>query len=67
MRTVRVYSLSNFATYHVAVLTMVTVVYFTSSVLVYLITGSLCPLDTLLLSPLLLPTTSGNYKSDLFF
>ena len=53
--------------YHVALLTMVNMVNITSFMLVYLITGSLYMLTTFLQSPLLLLTSSGNHKSDLFF
>lgn len=55
MRTVRIHSLSNFHTYHTAVLTIV-ILYHTSPVLIFLVTGTLYILTTFIQFPhLLLP------------
>ena len=67
MRTLRIYSRNNFAMYHTAVLTVVIMLYTTSLVLTYLVTGSLYLLTTFLLFPLPPPPASDNHKSDLFF
>lgn len=51
MRTLRVYSLNNFQLYHTAVLTLLIMLYITSLVFIYLITGSLYLLTTFLQVP----------------
>ena len=67
MRTLRIYSLTNFSIYHTAVLTIVVMLYIPSLVLIYLTTRSVHSLITFLQFLLLTPPASGNHKSDLFF
>ena len=53
MRTLRVYSLNSFQLYHAAVLTLLIMLYITSLVFIYLITGSLYLLITFIQFPFL--------------
>ena len=66
MRTLRIYSLNNFPIYHTAVL-IIFIMYITSLVLIYLITGSLDLLTAFIQFLLPPPSASSNHKSDLFF
>ena len=51
MRTHKMYSLNSFPVYHTAVLPIVMMLYITSLVLIYLITGNLYLLTTFLQFP----------------
>ena len=48
LRTLGIYSLNNFPIYHSAVLTIIIMLYITSLLLIYLITGHLCLLTAFL-------------------
>ena len=67
MRTLRIYPFNNFPGRRTAVLAVVTMLYVTSLVLTYPVTGSLYLLTTFLQVRLFPPSASGNHKSDLFF
>ena len=67
MRTLRISSPNNFHIKHAAVLIIFTMLYITSLVLLYLITGSSCLLTAFLQFPLPLFPISGIHKSEVFF
>ena len=68
MRTLRIYSLNNLPIYHTAVLAIVFMLKLISLVLIiYFVSGSLYVLTTFFQFCLLLHSTSGNHKPDLFF
>ena len=65
VRTSKTYSLSNFQVYYTAPLTIITVLYITSTELICLRTGSLCTLTNI--SPFPPPPVFGNHPSTLCF
>lgn len=67
MRIFRICFLSNFQIFHKVLLTVVVMLYGTSLVCIYLITGRLCLMTTLTQFPRLSPSASGKCRSDLFF
>ena len=60
MRTLKIYFLSNFQIYNIVLLTTVTMLYITSPVLIYVITGSLYHLVTFTQFSPILSLNSGN-------
>lgn len=61
LRTLRIYSLNHFPMYHATVVTTVIMLYITSPVLIYLITGNLHPASPPPSSDSLYPAASGNH------
>ena len=67
MRTLRIYYLNNFHIQCTAVFSIFIMLYITSLILIYLITGSLYLLTVFIQVPIPPPPASGRHQSDLFF